>query len=472
MAEIVKNKLDERIKNAETEIKDNTKENKLVEQLEGGLEQAKGFLLEELIKIGTANPNKTIDVNDDNVKQAVQSLIYADPDDSKNRLSGGGALSIVATIKDNEKKITEWISKGSDAKAFEAIRKEMQKLPDALQQELSTQKGIDNLINERVKNNILKRIPFFIDDNNNLRGINAIEKNSVINKINKDVEIPQNIVSTLLQDERLLNPLMKEITENANKFFGKEETEIEGACVLDEKKLTAENIRKFTEATNHTIKTFDTIQQGLSSSIDINQNRPITETLLPIFSNLPLDKLEQNGTKFTKNLAPLLEKQGKPLAEATKSALSKLDIDYVTQYSDPIINELQGISNKGTSLWEKVKQVFTGKNYLQERLEQSVNKFNIASDEYVKKEIDNKIFSNALTNDQIADSLKNFVTENKATNIDPNNIDPNKINLVELRKINPQGFDKTMFSSPHKQETIQPPAKTPNPPLINKEMVR
>lgn len=85
--------------NIDDHSKNNNKENGLIEKLRMGIEQARGFLLEELIKIGTASSNKTININDQNVKQAIQSLIYADPDDPKNKASGGGALSIIATIK-------------------------------------------------------------------------------------------------------------------------------------------------------------------------------------------------------------------------------------------------------------------------------------------------------------------------------------------------------------------------------------
>lgn len=40
----------------------------------------------------------------------------------------------------------------------------MEKLPKQLEIELSTQKGLDSLINERIKNNILKQISFFKED--------------------------------------------------------------------------------------------------------------------------------------------------------------------------------------------------------------------------------------------------------------------------------------------------------------------
>jgi len=445
------------------------KESNLVEQLRDGLEQAKGFLLEELIKIGTANPNKTIDLNDDNVKQAVQSLIYSDPDDPKNRASGGGALSIIATIKDNEKKINKWIEEGYDPKAFDEIRKEMQELPDKLKKELSTQEGIEQLINERVKNNtILQQIPFFIAENNSIRGTTSIEKNNVINKIKEHIKIPQTVVSTLLQDRALLKPLVEQITKNANKFFGQDGTVVNNACVLDEKKLTPENILKFAEETNHNIKAFELMQQSLhnlDSEINISQNQKITQTLLPVISNLLPEELKQNGTQIIKNIAPVLKEPSK-LAEITKSALSKLDTGYITKYSDTIINELQEVSNKGSSFWEKIKSVFTGKDYLKENLEKLVDSHISGNKEYVKDKI--TTFSKALTNNQFIEGLANFINENKSKNPELQNVNPveiqnNKAVLVELRKINPNGFDRTVFEDSKKKKIqLEPPTTTPN----------
>jgi len=478
MAESNINDISGIVGDAQPEIKSNNKENDLVQQLRGGLEQAKGFLLEELIKIGTASTNKTIGVNDDNVKQAVQSLIYADPDDPKNKAAGGGALSIIATIKDNEKKIKEWIGKGYDSKAFNEIGKEMQGLPDQLQKKLSTQEGIDNLINERVKNSILKQIPFFIDENNNIRGVNAIEKNNIISKINKDIEISPTTVSTLLQDKNLLNPLIGQVTKNANEFFGKEGAAVNNACVLDEKKLTPENILKFTEAANHTIKTFELMQQGLKnlvSGVDIAQNQKITETLLPVISNniIP-EKLEQSGTQIIKNIAPILKDD--KLAEVTKLTLSKLDTGYITKHGDTIVNGLQEISNNGTTFWEKIKSIFTGKDYLKEKLEKLVDSHISGNNEYIKDKI--TTFSKGLNNNQLVEGLTHFINENKNAitnnpqlqNINPNEIHNNKSALVELRKINPRGFDKTVFedskqfgsSSKPQEVKVKPPVATPN----------
>lgn len=142
--------------------------------------------------------------------------------------------------------------------------------------------------------------------------------------------------------------------------------------------------------------------------------------------------------------APLYESTNEKLIEKTGTILKNLDSAYLTENSSRIVSELKEINDKGTSLWEKFKSIFTGKDYLGERLEQSVSKYAALSDEYVKKEIDNKIFSNALTNEQIAAGLTKLMNKT----IEPQEVNNPNLNLVEIRKANPEIFDKLLFTTP------------------------
>ena len=170
--------------------------------------------------------------------------------------------------------------------------------------------------------------------------------------------------------------------------------------------------------------------------------------------------------------------------------LHKLDSTYLTENSAKIATELKDINDRGTSLWGKFKQLFTGKNYLEERLRKVVDKYIALSDGYVVKAINDKIFSNALTNHEIAAGLTKFLSENKdkaATNPEFKNLIPstgepiivqsqqvNNFNLAELRKINPIAFDKTIFEDLTKlrSSNIKPPQTTPNNSTKNQAAVR
>lgn len=141
--------------------------------------------------------------------------------------------------------------------------------------------------------------------------------------------------------------------------------------------------------------------------------------------------------------------------------LNKLDYTYLAESSTKIATELKDINDRGTSWWEKFKQVFTGKNYLEEKLGKVLDKHTTLSNKYVVRTVNDKIFSNALINLEIASGLTKFLNENidkAATNLTLKNLiaikdkpiivepqEVNNFNLAELRQINPIAFDKTIF---------------------------
>ena len=70
-------------KEATTENKSNQeKAEELINKSRDDLKQMQGYIVGELVKIGQASENKKIDVNDVRVKDAVNSLIYSEPDNN------------------------------------------------------------------------------------------------------------------------------------------------------------------------------------------------------------------------------------------------------------------------------------------------------------------------------------------------------------------------------------------------------
>ncbi|MEY4463188.1 MAG: hypothetical protein RLZZ81_159 [Pseudomonadota bacterium] len=204
------------------------------------------------------------------------------------------------------------------------------------------------------------------------------------------------------------------------------------------------------------------------------------------------NRLEKNNeiSKQLKQITALTNSSGIKNPEVIIRELNKLDSTYLAKNSTKIATELKDINDRGTSWWEKFKQIFNGKDYLGQRLEKIVNEYMIKSDEYVVKVINDKIFSNALTNLEIAEGLTKFLNENKdkvATNPQFKNLIPvtgepiivqpqqvNNFNLAELRKINPIAFDKTIFEDLIKlrNSNIKPPKNTPNTFTQNQGVVR
>ncbi|ABV73545.1 hypothetical protein A1E_03025 [Rickettsia canadensis str. McKiel] len=205
------------------------------------------------------------------------------------------------------------------------------------------------------------------------------------------------------------------------------------------------------------------------------------------------NRLEKNNeiSKQLEQTIILTKSSGIKNPEVIIKKLSKLHSTYLAENSTKIATELKYINDRGTSLWEKFKQIFTGKNYLAERLGKVVDKYITLNDEYVVKTINDKIFSNALTNPEIAECLTKFLNQNKEkaiTNPEFKNLIPdmssgpivvqpqqvNNFNLAELRKINPIAFDKTMFEDLIKLRSanITPTQNDPNALTKNRGVVR
>lgn len=145
-----------KLQEAQYEIRSKDKENDLIQLLRNDLKETKYYLVQALINEGFKK--KEINVNDPDIKKTIENLIYSDPDDPKNISSKPNAKndvkSIIATIKNNNEQITKWEKEGYNPQSFKEIKEEMEKLPKQLEAEFSSQKNVDNLVNERVKNRI------------------------------------------------------------------------------------------------------------------------------------------------------------------------------------------------------------------------------------------------------------------------------------------------------------------------------
>ncbi|AAU03912.1 hypothetical protein [Rickettsia typhi] len=203
-------------------------------------------------------------------------------------------------------------------------------------------------------------------------------------------------------------------------------------------------------------------------------------------------RLEKNNeiSKQLEQIVLITNSSGIKKSEVIINKLNKLDSTYLKENSTKIATALKDINNKGSSLWEKFKQIFTGKNYLEERLSKFVDKHITLSDGYVVKTINDKIFSNALTNPEIAVGLTQFLNQNKdkvTTNPEFKNLIPvtgehiiiqpqqvQNLNLAQLRKINPITFDRTIFEDSIKlrNSNIKYPQTTPHTATKNQEAVR
>ncbi|KJW02799.1 hypothetical protein REIP_0813 [Rickettsia endosymbiont of Ixodes pacificus] len=119
-------------KEATTENKSNQeKAEELINKSRDDLKQMQGYIVGELVKIGQASENKKIDVNDVRVKDAVNSLIYSEPDNNKDpTVVVKPVLSINATTQDIQKNISKFIKNNLKyTNYFDKLQEEIKALP-------------------------------------------------------------------------------------------------------------------------------------------------------------------------------------------------------------------------------------------------------------------------------------------------------------------------------------------------------
>lgn len=424
---------------------------------------------EKRIESSGYNLLATINTTEQKIKKIVEELAKEQLKGIKNELAQY-QKEITTTLASNEDITSiKKLAKELEEKHFKGIKNELAQYQKEITTALTSNEGITSIVNDYIKlKGVVENIGLFEKG-----GKLVADKRDIITLIAKDISINPEIISAGLKDIKLLEPLQHIATLRTTECFAIDGEQNPVYCVLDRAKLTPENIEKFTKLVNHDMKAFSVVQESLKSlgsAIDIEQNIETTKTLLPVLSNLNPEALEKKGSEVVRNLAPLLQDKDKPIAKSTESALAKLDSGYLSEYSAVIAAELKTVNEKGTSLWEKFKSVFTHTDYLAERLEKVTDNYVLKNDEYVEKEINNKIFLNAVKDTEIATGLTKFIEQNKdkLQGLEIITSKPSKkINskeLAKLRKVNPVGFDKALFGQTPSYDKIPP--SPPPPPVV------
>ncbi|WP_341789359.1 hypothetical protein [Rickettsia endosymbiont of Polydrusus tereticollis] len=394
---------------------------------------------------------------------------------------GKDGYSVEGVLYSAKKAIIELQEAGVPEENFVEITEELKKYKEDVGNKMSSKEGVTSLINDYIKDKGIVNSIGIVDENSNF----IPDKGDIVKKVGTNLKLPEEVLNAGLKRIDLISPLHKGINKHMAQCFaieGQQENPV--WCVLDRAKLTPENIEKFTKLVNHDMKAFSVIQENLTSEINVEKNKEITSVLLPTITKLNPEEMQEKGKEIVKNFAPLLESKNEKLAKSTESALAKLDSGYLSEYSAVIAAELKTVNEKGTSLWEKFKSVFTHTDYLAERLKKVTDNYVLKNNEYVEKEINNKIFLNAMPEKQLATGLSEFIEQNKdklqglediTSKIKTSSKKINSKELAELRKVNPVGFDKALFGQaphytvPENREEIQAAMVVPPPPLISPE---
>ncbi|HJD67197.1 MAG TPA: hypothetical protein LFV66_01835 [Rickettsia endosymbiont of Bembidion lapponicum] len=405
-----------------------------------------GFYAQSLYT-AAANNNGVVDIDNPNFKDAIDRSLGKErlKDKSTEEQEQKGAIgkdgySVEGVLYSAEEEIKKLIKEGVSEEDFKEIREELKKYKEDLEKKFSSKELVTSLINDYIKDKGIVNNIGIVGENNSL----VEDKGELVKKVTANFEIPEKVLNTGMKDISLLKPLHAGLNKYMSQCFaidGEQENTV--WCVIDRAKLTPENIDKFTQLFDREVQAFSVIQENLNPNISIEENKNAATALLPVVSKLSAEELQKKGSQIVKDFTPFLLESKSPENNRAIKTLMELDPSYLAENSTKITTELREIKKKGISIWEKFKSIFTGKDYLEERLEQSVNKYAVLSDEYVKKEIDNKIFSNALTNEQIAAGLTKLMNKT----VEPKEVNNPNLNLVEIRKANPEIFDKLLFAN-------------------------
>ncbi|WP_341792718.1 MULTISPECIES: hypothetical protein [unclassified Rickettsia] len=353
-------------------------------------------LYEKVQEIGSIDIAKN-----ENLRGTVKTILGQVQDESlsaeqrieeEKRIANAGynLFSTVSTIGEKIKKLAE---QGLGEENFNGITNELEQYQKKITTSLSSDEGITSIVNDYIKlKGVVENIGLFEKG-----GKLVADKRDIITLIAKDISISSEIISVGLKDIKLLEPLQHIATLRTTECFAIDGEQNPLYCVLDREKLNLkENIEKFTQLFNHDIKAFSIIQGTLKEigPIDIEQNKKSTQALLPTISKLKPEEIQEKGTEIVKNFAPLLESKNEKLAKATDIFLKSIDPAYLAENSKNIAENLQQATK--TNLWEKIKTIIFRQDVVGKKLEKVTGEHVLKNNEYVEKEINNKIFSNAI----------------------------------------------------------------------------
>lgn len=287
----------------------------------GGMSSMKGYISDELIKIA-ANNNGIVDINNTQFQQACRALLESDP--SVNP----GAYSILAEVKGIEEKINKLIAgkppekMGIDESYFTEFMKELHNYQDSMRKQLSSNDGINQLIDQRLinKNIFLHTNLYERGENNQPITLTPQNKINFLSKVGSYIQnIPQELRKEIILSIKAgKNPKLDKLTNDALiSAFATYGDETKTWGILDQHKITEENIKKFSDSINKIIKdeniklvtekSFNEAIKNIESgkkgiAITTEQKEKIYKKLFPELSALNSNPSPNNPSSLTSEI--------------------------------------------------------------------------------------------------------------------------------------------------------------------------
>jgi len=345
----------------------------VVKGIRNEIELMNNFIGQNLYKIATSTPDglDKLVLENPNAEEANSKKTILGQNNSKEGYS-------VAGVEENaQKNIKRLKTLGINIEALENIENEVKEFGQKAREDLNSKEGVNTRLNEYIKiKGVIENIGI-VDES----GRGVADKREVVQHIGAKIKLPESVYKIGLEDMKLLEPLQDMASKRAAQHFGVDGQENAVWCVLDRNKLKdSANLANFTKAIEYDAQAFSTIQVSLSTEIEKESKIKLTKLLLPTISKLSPEELQEKGSQIVKDFAPLLENSNPALVNGAKTALAELDPKYLAEAGETIASNLQQASK--LSIVQRIKKIFTRKDYAQENVDKAMNSLKEASNEF------------------------------------------------------------------------------------------
>ena len=389
-----------------------------------------GFISQEFVKI-TAQSGGQIDLNNNDIQQATHSLINADPNSPEN--AGKAVLSFTGTEQGIKEKIDKLVVKKNIPKElFEDFLKEMDQCKDNLTKKVSTKKGLQGLVTDRITTQLISNSIglFDLDASGQPRGLSPDEKGDIVSKIATSIELPQKLVDRLSAgDNDMQQQANAIINKQISESFGTPHSS--GATVIDRDKLNPDAIARATQ----------------EMAGDLNAAATKHSNSLSIVEQAINNISERDNITFT-------PKRREKIIKALAPKMAEFGSAYMENHQNSLVEEVEQSLKSEQTFFSKVfgkivDKIFGGGGFSvsSESLDKIGHNLDAEHKPIVRqnaiKDIETSIYRNTMTNEVIAEKLNSFAQKmgKLGGNFTKSNA-PEAKDIAEIRSQNPRRFDK------------------------------
>lgn len=403
-----------------------------------GMNSMKGYISDELIKIA-ANNNGVVDINNTQFKEACSVLLESDP------TVRPGTYSVLAEVRGIEEKINKLIvgkppeKIGIDESYFTEFRKELHNYQDSMRKQLSSDDGINQLIDKRLinKNIFLHMNLYERGENNQPITLTPQNKINFLSKVTPYIEnIPRELrKEIILSIQAGKNPNLDKLTNGALiSAFATYGDETKTWGILDQHKITEENIKKFSDSINEIIrneniklvteKSFNEVIENIELkekdiTITIEQKEKIYKKLLPELTALNASQSTNNPSSLASDITSKILSTHKAIKDIDENKIEIIRQFNIKPKSG--IDILQKICEKhGLNISEELADLFiTEKKQLNlEHLGDYLSSPGTGSQNTLKSFVDQMDFKGKSFTNALREYLQTFKLPGEAQKID------------------------------------------------------